>query len=56
MRPKHKKPKLAAAGSYRYWVEAIAAGSFRIVVENRSGGSLAEPLVFNFATLKSVTA
>ena len=46
----------AAAGAYRYWVEAIAAGSFKIVIENRSGGALAEALVFNFAVLKAVNA
>jgi len=55
MRPKQPKPKLAAAGAYRYWVEAIAAGSFKIVIENRSGGSLAEALTLNFATVKAVT-
>jgi hypothetical protein len=46
----------AAAGTYRYWVEGLAAGSFRIAVENRSGGALAEALVFNFAVLKAVNA
>jgi len=46
----------ATAGSYRYWVEGIAAGSFKIVVENRSGGALAEALVFNFGILKAVNA
>jgi len=46
----------AAPGSYRYWVEGIAAGSFKIVVENRSGGALAEALLFNFAVLKAVAA
>ena len=46
----------AAAGAYRYWVEGVAAGSFKIAVENRSGGALAEALVFNFAVLKAVSA
>jgi hypothetical protein len=46
----------ATAGTYRYWVEAIASGSFKIVVENRSGGALAEALTFNFAVLKAVNA
>jgi hypothetical protein len=46
----------ATAGAYRYWVEGIAAGSFKIVIENRSGGALAEALVFNFAVLKAVNA
>jgi hypothetical protein len=46
----------ATAGTYRYWVEAIASGSFKIVVENRSGGALAESLTFNFAVLKAVNA
>ena len=46
----------ATAGSYRYWVEGIASGSFKIVIENRSGGALAETLVFTFAALKAVAA
>jgi len=46
----------ATAGTYRYWVEGVAAGSFKIVVENRSGGALSEALVFNFAVLKAVNA
>jgi hypothetical protein len=46
----------ATAGTYRYWVEGLAAGSFKIVVENRSGGALAEALTFNFAVLKAVAA
>jgi len=46
----------ATAGTYRYWAEGIAAGSFKIVIENRSGGSLSEALVFNFAVVKAVTA
>lgn len=46
----------ATAGSYRYWVEGIAAGSFKIVIENRSGGSLGEALVFTFAVVKAVNA
>jgi hypothetical protein len=46
----------ATAGAYRYWVEAIGAGSFKIVIENRSGGALAEALVFNFAVVKAVNA
>jgi hypothetical protein len=46
----------ATAGTYRHWVEGIAAGSFKIVIENRSAGALAEALVFNFAVLKAVAA
>ena len=46
----------ATAGTYRYWVEGLAAGSFKIVIENRSGGALGEALVFNFAVLKAVNA
>jgi hypothetical protein len=46
----------AGAGTYRYWVEGIAAGSFKIVLENRSAGALGEALVFNFALLKAVNA
>jgi len=46
----------ATAGTYRYWVEGIAAGVFKIVIENRSAGALAETLVFNFALLKAVNA
>jgi hypothetical protein len=46
----------ATAGAYRYWVEAIAAGSFKIVIENRSGGSLSEALLFNFAVVKAVNS
>jgi hypothetical protein len=47
----------AAAGTaYRYWISGIAAGSFKVTVENRSGGSLSEALVFAFAVLKAVNA
>lgn len=46
----------AAAGAYRYWIDKVSAGSFVIVVENRSGGSLSEALVFTFAALKAVAA
>ena len=46
----------ATAGTYRYWVEGLAAGSFKIVIENRSGGALGEALVFNFAVVKAVAA
>ena len=46
----------ATAGTYRYWVEGLAAGSFKIVIENRSGAALGEALVFNFAVLKAVNA
>jgi hypothetical protein len=46
----------ATAGTYRYWVEGVAAGSFKIMVENRSAGALAEALTFNFAALKAVNA
>ncbi|HEX6740285.1 MAG TPA: hypothetical protein VF079_00625 [Sphingomicrobium sp.] len=46
----------ATAGTYRYWIEGIAAGSFKIVIENRSAGALGEALVFTFAVVKAVTA
>ena len=46
----------ATSTAYRYWVSAVAAGSFKITVENRSGGSLSEELVLNFAVLKAVSA
>jgi hypothetical protein len=46
----------AASTAYRYWVSGVAAGSFKICVENRSGGSLSEALVLNFAVLKAVSA
>jgi hypothetical protein len=46
----------ATAGTYRYWVDKVSAGSFVLAVENRSGGSLSEALVFNFAVLKAVNA
>ena len=46
----------ATAGTYRYWIEGIAAGSFKIVIENRSGGALGEALVFTFAVVKAVNA
>jgi hypothetical protein len=46
----------ATPGTYRYWVEGVDAGSFQIVVENRSGGALAEALLFNFAVVKAVNA
>lgn len=42
----------ATAGTYRYWVEGVAAGSFKVVIENRSAGSLSEALVFNFQVIK----
>jgi hypothetical protein len=46
----------ATMGTYRYWIEKVAAGSFTVTVENRSAGSLSEALVFNFASLKAVNA
>ena len=46
----------AGAGTYRYWIEGVAAGSFKIVIENRSAGALAEALVFNFAVIKAVSS
>jgi hypothetical protein len=46
----------ATAGTYRYWIDKVAAGSFVVAVENRSAGSLSEALVFNFAVLKAVAA
>jgi len=46
----------ATAGTYRYWIEGIAAGSFKIVVENRSAGSLSEALILSFAVVKAVTS
>jgi hypothetical protein len=44
----------ATVGTYRYWIEKVAAGSFTVTIENRSAGSLSEALVFNFAALKAV--
>lgn len=46
----------ATEGTYRYWIEKVAAGSFKITIENLSGGSLSESLVFNFAVIKAVAA
>jgi hypothetical protein len=45
----------ATAGAYRYWIDKVSAGSFVVAIENRSGGSLSEALVFTFAVLKAVT-
>jgi len=44
------------AGTYRYWVEKVAAGSFQVSIENRSAGSLSEALVLNFAVVKASSA
>jgi len=46
----------ATVGTYRYWIEKVAAGSFQVTIENRSGGSLSEALTFNFAAIKAVNA
>lgn len=46
----------ATPGSYRYWIEAVAAGTFTVTIENRSAGALAEALTFNFAIIKAVNA
>ncbi len=47
----------AAAGTaYRCWISGVAAGSFKVAVENRSGGSLSEALILNFAVTKAVSA
>ncbi|MGN6589907.1 MAG: glycosyl hydrolase family 28-related protein [Sphingomicrobium sp.] len=46
----------AAPGSYAYQVDGVAAGSFTIWVENVTGSSLGEALVFNFAVTKAVSA
>jgi hypothetical protein len=46
----------ATSTAYRYWVSGVAAGSFKVSVENRSGGSLSEALVLNFAVVKAVSA
>lgn len=42
----------SSAVSYRYWIVAVNSGSFAIMIENRSGGSLSEALVLNFAVIK----
>lgn len=46
----------ATNGTYRYWIEKVAAGSFIVTIENRSAGGLSEALTFNFAAHKAVTA
>jgi hypothetical protein len=46
----------ATEGTYRYWVEKVAAGSFKLTIENLSAGSLSEALVFNFSAIKAVAA
>jgi hypothetical protein len=46
----------ATTGTYRYWIEKVAAGSFQVSIENRSAGSLSEALVFNYATIRTVNA
>lgn len=46
----------ATAGTYRYWIDKVAAGSFVIAVENRSAGALGEALVLNFAVIKGASA
>jgi hypothetical protein len=46
----------ATLGTYRYWIEKVAAGSFTVTIENRSAGSLSEALVFNYAAIKAVAA
>jgi hypothetical protein len=46
----------ATMGTYSYRIEKVAAGSFTVTIENRSGGSLSEALVFNFTVFKGVNA
>lgn len=46
----------ATEGTYRYWIEKVAAGSFKMSLENRSAGSLSEALTFNFSIVKAVAA
>jgi hypothetical protein len=42
--------------SYYIFVVKVAAGSFDILIVNRTGSTLSEALVINFAVIKSVTA
>lgn len=42
----------ATSGAYTLQVEAVAAGSARMCLNNRSGGSLSEAAVINFAVIK----
>jgi len=46
----------ATAGTYRYWIDKVAAGSFVVCVENRSAGSLSEALVLNFNVFKGANS
>lgn len=42
----------ATSGAYTLQVEAVAAGSARMCINNRSGGSLSEAIVINYAVMK----
>jgi hypothetical protein len=46
----------ATEGTYRYWIEKVAANSFKVTVENLSAGGLAEALVFNYTAFHAVNA
>jgi hypothetical protein len=46
----------ATAGAYALDVDAIAAGSARMCLYNRSGGSLSESPVINFAVIKGASS
>lgn len=50
------KSGVTTGGSYVVIVDAVANGSCRISVFNRTGGSLSEAIVINFAVIKAVTA
>lgn len=41
---------------YRVGIDAVAAGSFVVVIQNYSGGALAQALTLNFAVIKAVTS
>lgn len=46
----------ATDGTYDYRIAGVGNGTFKITVENRSGGSLSEALVFNYAIIKGANA
>jgi hypothetical protein len=46
----------ATAGAYTLTVDAVAAGTCQISLRNRTGGSLSEAVVINFALIKAVAA
>jgi hypothetical protein len=44
----------ATAASYNIWVDTMVSGAFTISVLNRTGGSLSEAVVINFAIIHCV--